>query len=288
MSFRSSFLRTSALTCAILATAATPALFAQSSSSADYDAQASSSINTPSNVEFRTQYQNQYPSGGGYHQYKGGDSTFSHIAVEGGFGFSVPLGKTSNTVNELIGPSSDNGGFNEDINLNTTGYNLLLGGGWNFNKHFAAMVEYRFEDLGINNSLLNLLATECGTTNCPYGVTGNSHLWSLSVNPVYNFKTKGKWGGYATGGAGFYRDLTSFNTPVLEYYDSFFGIIPEEGSALLDHYSSNQAGFNAGGGLTWKPNPDQHGALFADIRYEWVNTPGNTTSTLPVTFGYRW
>jgi len=150
------------------------------------------------------------------------------------------------------------------------------------------MVEYRFEDLGVNSGLLNLLAAECGTTNCPYGVTGNSHLWSFSVNPVFNFATKGHWGGYVTGGGGFYRDLTSFNSPVLEYYDTFYGLIPEEGSELLDHYSSNQGGFNVGGGATWKPNRDQRGGLFADVRYEWVNTPGSTTQTIPVTFGYRW
>ncbi len=293
MSSRFSFIRNSALVCAAAFTGAAlllmPAVLAQSSSSDDYNAQVNPGVNAPASVDFRTQYQNQYPSGGGgYHQYKGGDSTFSHIAFEAGAGFSVPLGSTTNLVQSVVGTPSESGVNLGNINLNSTGYNILIGGGYNFTKHLAAMIEYRFEGLGINNSVLNTLAIECGTTNCPYGVTGNSHLWSLTAEPVFNFKSKGKWGGYATGGGGFYRNLTSFNTPVLEYYESFYGVIPEEGSALLDHYSSNQGGLNIGGGVTWKPNPEQHGALFADVRYEWIDTPGTATQTLPVTFGYRW
>ena len=67
--------------------------FAQSSSSADYAAQLRARSSCPENLQYRTQYQNQYPSGGGgYHQYKGGDSTFSHIAVEAGVGVGVPVG----------------------------------------------------------------------------------------------------------------------------------------------------------------------------------------------------
>ena len=269
MSFRSSFLRNGALTCALLATTASPALFAQSSSSADYDAQASSSINTPSNLAFRTQYQNQYPSGGGYHQYKGGDSAFSHIAVEAGVGFATPV-------------SGNN-------NVNTLGYNILLGGGYNFNKHFGAMIEYNFSNLGIKNSVLEQIAA-ADPTDTQNGLNGTTHSWNFSLNPVYNIKTKGHFGGYVTAGAGFSRILTSFNVPVFEgyYYDYFYGYIPQYGNATLDHYSSNQAIINGGGGLTWKPNPDQHGAFFADVRYQWLNTPGSSTEIIPVTFGYRW
>ena len=275
MSSRFSFIRNSALVCAAAFTGAalslTPAVLAQSSSSDDYNAQVNPGVNAPASVDFRTQYQNQYPSGGGgYHQYKGGDSAFSHIAVEAGVGFAVPLGNTTDQ--------------------NTTGYDVLIGGGYNFNKHLAAMIEYRFDHLGIQNSVLNTLATECGTTDCPYGVTGNTHAWSLTLNPVYNLKSHGHYGGYVTGGGGFYRLLTSFNTPVdlgpeCSYY---YGCYEDYGNALIDHYSSNQGGFDVGGGFTWKPNPDQHGAIFADVRYEWLDSPGNSTQILPVTFGYRW
>ncbi len=266
MSSRLFLQRAGVVTCA-LALLAGSSLLAQSSSSADYVSQSGTTL--PLDLQYRSQYQNQYPSGGGYHQHRGGgDSTFSHIAIEGGVGFAVPLGDTTNQ--------------------NTTGYDILLGGGYNFSKHFAGMLEYRFDHLGIQNSVLNTLASEC--TDCTYGVTGNTHAWSLTLDPVYNIRTGGHFGGYVTGGGGFYRLLTSFNTPVdlgqeCSYY---YGCYEDYGNALVDHYSSNQGGVNIGGGVTWKPNPEQHGAIFADVRYEYLFSPGNATEILPVTFGYRW
>jgi hypothetical protein len=251
--------------CALAAIIASPSLFAQSSSSADYAAQASGSL--PSDLEYRSQYQNQYPSGGGYHQYKAGDTTFSHIAAEGGVGFASPISSS----------------------LNTTGYSFLLGGGYNFNKYLGTMLEYRFDDLGIQNSVLQSLLALCGSQNCPYGISGNTHAWSFTLDPVYNIRTKGHWGGYVTGGGGFYRLLTSFNTPVdLGVICTIYGCYEDYGNATVAHYSSNQGGLNIGGGVFWKPNPDQHGGIFADVRYEWLDSPGSSTKILPVTFGYRW
>ncbi len=273
MASQSLIQRLGGICCAMAALSAAPTLLAQSSSSADYAAQASGAFTLPADLQYRTQYQNQYPSGGGYHQYKAGDSSFSHIAVEAGVGFSAPLGSTTNT--------------------NKTGYNFLVGGGYNFNKHLGAMIEYRFEDLGVSDSVLNQIAAAATAAgeDISNGLTGNTHVWSFTFDPVYNIRGKGHWGGYATGGGGFYRKLTSFNTPVFEgyYYDYYYGgYVPSYGNATISHYSSNQGGFNVGGGVTWKPNPDQHGGLFADVRYEWLDSSGNATQILPVTFGYRW
>jgi opacity protein-like surface antigen len=267
MSTSSSFIRKSAYLAAFSLLLASPTLFAQSSSSADGADQVSSSSSLPANLDFRTQYQNQYPSGGGYHQYKGGENAFSHIAIEAGVGFASPVGNSTST--------------------NSTGYGFLAGAGYNFNKHFGTMLEYRFDDLGISNSVLNTLNSEVATE---YGINGNTHEWSFTLDPVYNLKTSGHWGGYVTGGGGFYRLLTSFNTPVDEGEECsfYYGCYEAYGNALVDHFSSNQGGLNVGGGVTWKPNPDQHGGLFADVRYEWLDSPGNSTQVIPVTFGYRW
>jgi hypothetical protein len=273
MSSRSFIQRLGISTCALAVILASPSLFAQSSSSADYAAQSSSAFPLPASLQYRTQYQNQYPSSGGYHQYKGGDNSFSHIAFEAGVGFSTPLGNTTD-VNKL-------------------GYSFLVGGGYNFNKRFGALIEYRFDDLGIQDSVLNQIAAAAAAAgdDISNGLSGNTHVWSLTLNPVYNLNTKGHFGGYVTGGGGFYRKLTSFNTPVFEgyYYDYYYGgYVPSYGTATVSHYSSNQGGLNIGGGVSWKPNPDQHGAIFADVRYEWLDSPGNSTQILPVTFGYRW
>src|ERR1700728_3927646 len=73
---------------------------------------------------------------GGYKRYpKYGEQTgFHHWAAEGGFGFASPIGNTKNTQ--------------------TTGYNIKLGGGWNFNHRFGALLEYEFNRTGIPNSVL--------------------------------------------------------------------------------------------------------------------------------------
>ena len=272
MSSRSFLSRLAAGSFVLAAAVAGPSLFAQSSSSADYAVEASSAFHLPADLQYRTQYQNQYPSGGGYHQYKGGDSSFSHIAVEAGVGVAIPVGSTTD--------------------VNSTGYSFLVGGGYNFNKHFGAMIEYRFDDLGIQDSVLNQIAAAATAAgdDLSNGLSGNTHVWSFSLNPVYNFRTKGHFDGYVTGGGGFYRELTSFNTAVFEgyYYDYYYGYVPDYATATVSHYSSNQGGFNVGGGVSFKPNPDQHGALFADVRYEWLDTPGNATEIIPITFGYRW
>ena len=39
-------------------------------------------------------------------------------------------------------------------------------------------------------------------------------MWGFTLDPVYYYKTTGAWGGYVTGGGGFYRKLTSFTEPV--------------------------------------------------------------------------
>jgi hypothetical protein len=268
------FLQRFSVSSIVLAVAiASPSLFAQSSSSADYAAQSSSAFQLPATLQYRTQYQNQYPSGGGgYHQYKGGDSSFSHIAVEAGVGVGIPVGSSTDS--------------------NKTGYSFLVGGGYNFNKRLGLMAEYRFDDLGIQDSVLNQIAAAAAAAGVDLsnGLSGNTHAWSLTLDPVYNIRTKGHFGGYVTGGGGFYRLLTSFNTPVFEgyYYDYYYGYVPDYANQTVSHYSSNQGGFNLGGGVTWKPNPDQHGAIFADVRYEWLDSPGNATQILPITFGYRW
>jgi hypothetical protein len=271
MSYRSIAQRLGMAVCALTVMTASPSLSAQISSSADYAMLSSDAFSTPSSLEYRAQYQNQYPNGGGYHQYKNTDSTFSHIAVQGGVGAAVPLGNTTDS--------------------NTTGYNFLLSGGYNVNKHFGVNLEYRFDHLGIQSSVLNALLAECNSEDqdaCANGITGSTHAWSFTLDPVYNFKTSGHWGGYATGGGGFYRLLTSFNTPVPLGVECYYYCYEAYGNELVSHSSSNQAGLDVGGGVVWKPNPEQHGGIFADVRYEWLNSPGTSTSILPITFGFRW
>lgn len=252
----------------------TVAAFAQSSTSTQY----SSSIDGPSDVainqgpnllSYHSQESGQNSGGygqGGYKRYPSyGQSSFHHIAIEAGAGFDAPLGNTKNAQ--------------------TFGYNIKLGGGWNFNRHFGALLEYEFNRTGIPNNVLSAVGAP----------QGNVHLWGITLDPVYYYKTGGAWGGYVTGGGGFYRKLTTFSQSVdLGLVCDFFGCFEQIANQTLFHFSSNQGGLNIGTGITH--NLGEGGAkIYAEARYLWVNSPASTATTvgsgtvsmIPVTFGIR-
>jgi Outer membrane protein beta-barrel domain len=236
-----------------------PAVLAQSSSSAQYHA------------DFDTVVQDRYPNQGGYNQRYSAhhsDSLTDHLAIELGAGLNVPSGNTKT--------------------WQSVGYTVNLGGGWMFNNRLGVLAEYGFNRGNIPQDTL----TNVGEPN------GNIHVWSLTLEPIVYYKTGGHFGGYVTGGGGFYRKLTSFTEPVYvgDYCDYFYGCYPQYENITLSHFSSNQGGVNIGTGITFKPNADGKGKFFAEARYVWVDSPATsanavgtgTVNMFPVTFGYRW
>jgi hypothetical protein len=205
---------------------------------------------------------------GGYRQYpRYGEPTFHHLAIEAGAGFGAPLANTSKTQ--------------------TFGYNIKLGGGWNFNRRFGVLVEYEFNSNGIPENVLRAVGAP----------DGHVHLWGFGVDPIVYYKTSGRWGGYVTGGAGFTRKSTAFTATVFtgSYYCDFFGYCyPNYATIDLGHFSSNQLGLNFGTGLTHNIG-DSGAKLYAEVRYLWANSPSSTlghpgsgtVSMIPVTFGVR-
>ena len=248
--------------------------WAQTPASTQYSSSNDSSPQTPGALSFHAQDSGQNSGGygqGGYKQYpQYGQPTFHHIAIEAGAGFDAPLGNTKNTQ--------------------TFGYNVKLGGGWNFDRHFGMLLEYEFNRTGIPDNVLRSVAQQAGV-----GVNGNVHLWGFTLDPVYYYKTEGSWGGYLTGGGGFYRKVTTFSTPIFLGYgcDFFYGCYPQYANQTVSHFSSNQGGLNIGTGLTH--NLGSGGKVFAEARYLWVDSPratptklgSGTVSMIPVTFGIR-
>jgi hypothetical protein len=198
-----------------------------------------------------------------------------NFALEFGGGFSGPLGDSSNYI--------------------TWGGNFTVGGGLNFNKHLALLAEYQF----IDDKLPGALIAETGANG------GNAHLWSATLAPVIDLFPKSKNDLYITGGGGFYRKVTSFTDPELELFCDYFC---EEGyaNAVVGHFSSNQGGWNVGGGFERRLGGqfnDSRAKLFAEARYLFVDTPAVAglspnglgtvgvaagTKLIPVTFGVRW
>jgi hypothetical protein len=197
---------------------------------------------------------------GGYHSsYNSNSGWASHLTFEGGVGFNQPFSGASQTA--------------------TTAWAVKVGGGYNFTPRVGLLAEYSFNRFGLTNTVIN----EAGTDG------GNSHLWSLTLEPIVRYKIHGKVGGYLIGGGGFYRALTSFTNAVEGIYcDPFYGCYPVSQSYVVSHFSSNQGGVNIGTGFTYKLDPADVWAFYSEVRYEWVNTPGHSSEFIPVTFGVRW
>jgi hypothetical protein len=232
----------------------------------------------------------QYGGGGGrrsssYPSYEG---RWSHIAFNGGAGFTIPIGNTTNfnhadaaAAANGDGPASPSQGF---------GYNVDIGGGWNFSKKFGALLNYEFNRDSIPSDYIDILAGGSGS-----GLGGNINTWSLSIDPIYYLPMNRKSGAYVTGGGGFYRKVTNFTEPLQEcdFYYGCFNV-----PVTYSHFSSNQGGADFGFGFYRKIfGEDSNGKFYAQVKYVFVDSPhasnsnsgqgSGTEELLPITFGIR-
>ena len=200
---------------------------------------------------------------------------FHSLAFEAGGGFNGPVGNSSNYI--------------------TWGGNFTVGGGLHLNKRFSVLAEYQFMDDKLPGSVI----AETGATG------GDAHIWSLTIDPVVDLFPKSTNSVYVTGGGGFYRKVTSFTDPEESEFCEFFECFEGTQNEVVGHFSSNQGGWNIGGGYTHRLGGvynDGTMKLFAEVRYLDVLTPasaiapnglgvatvGSGTRLIPITLGLRW
>lgn len=213
----------------------------------------------------------QEGGGGGYHHH----SLFSHMTFEAGGGFNAPTTDSSPYI--------------------TWGGNLNVGAGYRIDPRVSVLAEYQF----IDDKLPGALIAETGATG------GNAHIWSFTLDPVIDLAPKRTNDVYITGGGGFYRKVTNFTDPEPAEYCTYFYCGVAYQNTVVGHFSSNQGGWNVGGGFTHRLGGmygDGTMKLFAEVRYLDVDTPaevsspnglgatsvGSGTKLIPVTFGVRW
>ena len=198
-----------------------------------------------------------------------GAQEFPRFAFDAGAGFTTPVGNTGSSLD--------------------VGWNVRGGVGYNFAPWLGAMVDFGFDNMGINSTSLAGLAVGGGTVR----------VFSTTFDPIVHLTPKRHFDLYVTGGGGFYRKVTSFTDPeeVEECY-YFCGIGYE--NVVVSHFSSNKGGLNIGVGFSHKLGRESTGGigrtrLFAEARYLWINTPGfsdpdglGTTGLIPVTIGVRY
>lgn len=191
------------------------------------------------------------------------------------------------------------GGFSAPES-NSVGYggNFTVGAGAHFGPHVTGLIEYQFIRTGLAQYIIN----EAGSQG------GNTHIWSFTLDPSYDFFPKSTNDFYVTGGGGFYRKLTSFTNPTQQYYCSYFyGCYGVTVNQVVGHFSSNQGGWNIGAGYYHRFGGiygTSKMKFFAEARYLDILTPAVTgtnpttggavtsvpadTKLIPVTFGISW
>jgi len=215
----------------------------------------------------------------------------------GGGGGGQDYGKHSDLGGKLAFEASAgaNGPLGNSSNYITWGGNFTAGGGLHFSRAFSLLAEYQFTD----DKLPGNIIAETGANG------GNAHIWSLTLDPVIDLFPKSTNSLYVTGGGGFYRKLTNFTDPEESEYCEYYycGVTTE--NVVVGHFSSNQGGWNVGGGFTHKVGGlygDGRMKLFAEVRYLDVLTPavssspnglgtttiGAGTRLLPISLGVRW
>ena len=216
------------------------------------------------------------PEGGGQYDNKSGEvrGWKDRLSFEFGGGFNVPTSYSSSYAN--------------------TGANVTVGSGMHFAHGLGLLLEYQFIDDGLPSAIV----AEAGASG------GNIHMWSFTVDPVINLMPKRATSVYVTGGGGFYRKVTNFTDPQLTEYCDYFCTVGTT-NAVVGHFSSNQGGWNVGGGVSHRfagMYGDGKMAIYAEARYLDVLSPavvgatpnglgattvGADTKLVPVTFGLR-
>lgn len=223
------------------------------------------------------------------------DGSAKYTFLVGG-GFTLPTGATHSALD--------------------TSWKIQGGVGRNFNKTFGVIAQFDYDNFGINTSTLNnLLAIYNGPPIFATGqdgnplpqIGGNSHDWSFTLNPIFNYYTSDTKGAYVVVGAGFYHKTANITTPVIEEEDTFFGPVAFQANQTIDKYTSNAFGINGGLGFTYKVSRFASTRFYVEGRYVYTfnskrdfsfgDANGNgfnvfpqnsaRTSYIPITFGLR-
>ena len=224
----------------------------------------------------------------------------------------------SNKIAAVVG-----GGFNVPVGSASSDYLKLSwrfegGVGYNLSRKFGVMAQFDWDNFGLPGAVLanqQALYSALDPTDAQagafQGLDGHSHIWSLTLNPTFNFYQTDSIGAYAVVGGGFYHKVTDFTLPTTgTAFDPYYGYYQYTANQTFDSYTSNAAGVTGGVGVTYKFSRFANEKFFAEARfvhtfnqaraadpfaagtstgtsYNFYPPNSNETSYLPVTVGIR-
>jgi hypothetical protein len=171
--------------------------------------------------------------------------------------------------------------------------NIVIGAGYNFNKHHSLVGQFMWSGLPPNNNALHPFRLVAQTND----ISGSSNLYTLTAN--YRFKLEGKvFGGYVIAGGGMYYRHANLSKEVVvgtgtvcgpswEYwgYGCVSGLVSDDETLIST--GSTAFGGNAGIGLTIRINEEGY-KFYVESRYHYAPTRGIPTHLIPITVGFSW
>jgi opacity protein-like surface antigen len=187
-----------------------------------------------------------------------------HVTVAVGAGFSFPTATAADHTK--------------------TGFNFVASGGPRFNHRLSLALDFSLHYLDVKNSF------QSPESNTDLSLGSIMRLWSLTVNPSYEFITRERFSSYATGGYGLYNRtlLLAASGPVpVVACNQFWNVCvssPLSSGSVTGDLGPYKSGYNVGGGVTF----GSYTKFFAEVRYHHMFTPNAPTTVVPLTFGIRW
>ena len=162
------------------------------------------------------------------------------------------------------------------------GWNASGGAGINFNHHFGVMLDFTFNEMGINSTSL-LQAQAPG---------GSVRTWGFTLDPIVHVTQEGPVDVYVTGGGGIYKRTVEYTQPAIgttTVFDPWFGFYPAAFTTneVIGSFGQYKGGINGGAGVSVHLR-NTKAKLFAEARYHHIFTRNVPTDIIPVTFGVRW
>jgi len=190
-----------------------------------------------------------------------------------GVGLTVPLNPTA----QLIGSSVD----------------VVLGAGYNFNKHHALVGQFMWAGLPVQKEAFRPIYLIANTQD----ISGSSNLFAVTAN--YRFTIPGRvFGWYWIGGGGAYYRRASLSRSVdvgtatvcgpswtFWGYGCVNGIVSQD--QTLIRAGSTAFGGNGGMGFTIRIN-DEGYKFYVESRYHYAPTKNISTTLIAITLGFAW
>ena len=190
--------------------------------------------------------------------------SLKHLTFDVGAGFTFPAGQLANHTK--------------------VGFNFVASGGPRFNPSLSLNLDFGLHYFNVKNSL------QSPVSGADLSIGSTVRMWSLTINPTYQFLRREKFSSYVTAGYGLYnRQLQiPFPGPIpAAACDLFWDVCissSQAGASLSGNVNTYKAGYNVGSGVNFGARTK----FFVEVRYHHMFTAHSPTQLIPLTFGIRW